>query len=159
MAQLLLHWRLAVEHGFQPTARLVSFYRGCLAAVSAATAIGAEPDVLRDSLEALQIRLVAFQIEAVSGVSPSTARSVREAGWRLVAALASGPLAPDRHGEPAQGSAAAITALVLVLATIGVAAPALIASGVPWAERVGASVFAAVGTLVLVLILYGRRNS
>src|SRR5262249_31793550 len=50
LAQLLFHWRVAVEHGYQVKPRLVSFYRGCLAAVTAATSLGAEADVLRDSL-------------------------------------------------------------------------------------------------------------
>ena len=45
-AQLLLHWRIAVEHGYQPKPGLASFYRGCLAAVTAATAYGAETDAL-----------------------------------------------------------------------------------------------------------------
>ncbi len=157
MAQLLLHWRIAVEHGYQPKARLASFYRGCLAAVSAATAMGAEADVLRDSLEALQLRLMAFQVEAVTGVSPSTARSVREAGWRFVTTLASGPIASDRAGAGGPGAPMFVVgSLALSLLAIGVAMPSLIASGATWADPVGAAVFAAVGVVAIGMILFRR---
>ncbi|HSL23728.1 MAG TPA: AarF/UbiB family protein [Vicinamibacterales bacterium] len=157
LAQLLLHWRIAVEHGYQPKPRLVSFYRGCLAAVSAATAMGAEADVLRNTLETLQIRLIASQVETLTGVSPTTARSVREAGWRLITALASGPLAAERRADAAGPRMSVVGSLLLALAAIGLATPALIASGVTWADPVGAGLFAAIGALILFLILYRRH--
>jgi hypothetical protein len=160
LAQLLLHWRIAVEHGYQATPRLVSFYRGCLAAVSAATAMGAEADVLRDTLEALQIRLVAFQVETLTGVSPTTARSVREAGWRFVTTLASGPLASERgRGRGSAPSMSVVGALLLALTAIGVAMPSLAASGLAWAEPVGASLVAAIGASTLFLIMFRRQAS
>lgn len=160
LAQLLLHWRIAVDHGYEPKPGLVSFYRGCLAAVSAATALGAEPDVLRDTLEALQIRLVAFQIEALTGITPSAARTVREAGWRFITALASGPVALDRHGAGRSGlSMSAAISLLLMLTAIGFAAPALIASGLAWSEPIGASLFAAIGAAALLLITLRRQAS
>lgn len=157
LAQLLLHWRIAVEHGFEPTPRLVSFYRGCLGAVSAAAAIGAVDDVLRDTLEALQLRLVANQIETLTGVSPTNARSVREAGWRFITALASGPLGSDRSGGAPGAPIGLIGSLLLVLAAIGFAAPALIASGVRAADQAGAAAFAAVGALLLFYIFFRRQ--
>ncbi|MEQ1729078.1 MAG: hypothetical protein ABL982_11930, partial [Vicinamibacterales bacterium] len=159
MAQLLLHWRIAVEHGYQPKPHLGSFYRGCLAAVSAATARGAEADVLRDTLEALQLRLMAFQLESLTGVSPTTARSVREAGWRLVTTLASGPIASDRVGPGGPGLPMMVVgALVLALVSIGIAMPILVASGAAWAEPVGAGVFAAIGSVTLFLIVFRRPS-
>lgn len=157
MAQLLLHWRIAVEHGFQPKARLASFYRGCLAAVSAATALGAEADVLRDTLEALQIRLIASQVEALTGVSPSTARSVREAGWRFVTTLASGPIASDRGTGGSGLPMSVVGSLLLALTAIGVAMPSLVASGATWADPVGAGAFAAIGAVTLFLIIFRRQ--
>jgi hypothetical protein len=159
MAQLLLHWRIAVEHGYQPKPRLASFYRGCLAAVSAATAMGAEADVLRDTLEALQLRLIASQMEALTGVSPSTARSVREAGWRLVTTLASGPIASDR-GVAASGLPMPVVgALLLALTAFGIVLPSLVASGAAWADPIGAGVFAALGGMTLFLIIVRRHAS
>ncbi len=158
MAQLLLHWRIAVEHAYQPKARLSSFYRGCLAAVSAATALGAEPDVLRDSLEALQIRLMAFQLEEITGVTPSAARTVREAGWRFLTTLASGPISADRAGIAGSGLSMSVgVSLLLALTAIGIALPSFIASGMAWADPVGAVLFGALGAITLFLIFFRRR--
>ncbi len=157
MAQLLAHWRIAVEHGYQPKARLVSFYRGCLAAVRAATIMGAEADVLRDTLEALQLRLVAFQVEAFTGVSPSTARSFREAAWRFVTALASGPIGSDHGGAGSGASIVVVGSLLLALTAIGIASPVLVASGVAWADPVAACLFAAIGAVTLFSIVFRRQ--
>ncbi len=158
MAQLLLHWRIAVEHGYQPKPRLVSFYRGCLAAVSAATALGGEADVLRDALESLQIRLMAFQLETLTGITSSAARTVREAGWRFLTAIASGPISPDRPIFGASGLSMAVAgSLLLALTAIGVALPAVVASGGAWADPAGALVFAALGATTLILIVRRRR--
>lgn len=159
MAQLLLHWRIAVEHGYQPKARLASFYRGCLAAVSAATAMGAEADVLRDTLEALQIRMIASQVEALTGVSPSTARSVREAGWRFVTTLASGPIASDRGTGGSGLPVSVVGSLLLALTAVGMAMPSLVSSGAAWADPAGAAVFAAIGAVTLFLIIFRRQPS
>jgi hypothetical protein len=160
MAQLLYHWRIAVEHGFRPRPRLVSFYRGCLHAVSAATAHGAEPDVLRDTLEALQIRLMAYQLETLTGITTAATRTAREAGWRFLTALASGPVSPDRPGSGGVGLPLATAgALLMALTAIGVALPALAASGAAWAEPVGAAMFAALGTVTLGLIVLRRSGS
>jgi hypothetical protein len=119
--------------------------------------MGAEADVLRDTLEALQIRLIASQVEALTGVSPSTARSVREAGWRFVTTLASGPIAPDR-GPGGPGLPMSIVgSMLLALVAIGLAMPRLVASGATWADPAGAAVFAAIGVLTLVLIKIRRQ--
>lgn len=158
MAQLLLHWRIAVEHGYQPKARLVSFYRGCLAAVRGATARGAEADVLRDTLEALQFRLMAFQLETITGVTPSAARTVREAGWRFLTTLASGPLASDLGGVSAGLPMSIAGALLLALTAIGIALPSLVASGAAWADPVGAGLFAAIGAMTLFRIMSRRQT-
>jgi predicted unusual protein kinase regulating ubiquinone biosynthesis (AarF/ABC1/UbiB family) len=158
LAQLLLHWRIASEHGYRLTPRLVSFYRGCLAAVRAATAMGAEGDVLRDSLEALQVRVIASQIERFTGVSPTTARSVREAGWRVITALSSSPMESGRSAELAGAPMSVVGALLLALAAIGIAMPALIASGAAWADPVGAGLFALLGAVILFLVLYRRQT-
>lgn len=158
MAQLLLHWRIAVEHGYQPKPRLVSFYRGCLAAVSAATALGGEADMLRDALEALQIRLMAFQLETLTGITSSAARTVREAGWRFLTAISSGPISPDRPIFGGSGLSMAVAgSLLLALTAIGIALPAFVASGSQWADPAGALVFAVLGAVTLFLIL--RRRS
>jgi hypothetical protein len=158
MAQLLLHWRIAVEHGYQPKPRLVSFYRGCLAAVSAATALGGEADVLRDALESLQIRLMAFQLETLTGITSSAARTVREAGWRFLTAIASGPISPDRPIFGGSGLSMAVAgSLLLALTAIGIALPSVVASGVDWADPAGAVVFALLGATTLFLIV--RRRS
>ncbi len=158
MAQLLLHWRIAVEHGYQPKPRLVSFYRGCLAAVSAATALGGQADVLRDALEALQIRLMAFQLETLTGITSSAARTVREAGWRFLTAIASGPISPDRPIFGASGLSIAVAgSLLLALTAIGVALPVLVASGAGWADPAGAAAFAVLGAITLFLIVRRRR--
>ncbi|HEX4346670.1 MAG TPA: hypothetical protein VHZ73_03820 [Vicinamibacterales bacterium] len=158
LAQLLLHWRIAVEHGYQVTPRLVSFYRGCLAAVTAATALGADADVLRDTLESLQIRLMAFQLETMTGVTTSAMRTVREAGWRFLTAIASGPIAADR--PMSVGTALPLTtagALLLALVAIGVALPSLVASGAAWLDQAGAVMFALLGgTLIWAIV---RRRS
>ena len=159
LAQLLLHWRIAVEHGYQPTARLASFYRGCLAAVRAATALGAEADVLRDTLEALQLRLIAFQMETLTGVTPSAARTVREAGWRFITTLASGPVALDRVSLGGGLSMSVAASLLLALTAIGIAMPSLITSGMTWADPVGASLFGVIGAVALVLIAFRRPRS
>lgn len=158
MAQLLLHWRIAVEHGYQPTVRLASFYRGCLAAVSAAAAYGTDADVLRDTLEALQLRLMAYQLEALTGITTAATRTVREAGWRFLTALASGSVAPDRLvGGGGSGLPLPIAgALLFALAAIGIAMPALVASGLTWAEPVGATLFGALGIVTLALVLFRR---
>lgn len=157
LAQLLLHWRIACEHGYEPTPRLVSFYRGCLAAVSAATAMGAEGDVLRDSLEALQVRVIASQVERFTGVSPTTARSVREAGWRMITALSSSPMESGRSADLAGTPMPVVVSLLLTLVAIGIAMPALIASGAAWADPVGAGLFALLGAVILFLVL--RRHT
>jgi hypothetical protein len=158
LAQLLLHWRIASEHGYQPTPRLVSFYRGCLAATSAATAMGAAGDVLRDSLEALQVRVIVSQVERFTGVSPTTARSVREAGWRVITALAASSMESGRSAESAGAPMSVVGSLLLALTAIGVAMPALIASGAAWADPVGAGLFALLGALILFLVLYRRHT-
>ena len=160
MAQLLLHWRIAVEHGYQPKPSLTSFYRGCLAAISAATAYGAEPDVLRDTLEALQLRLMAYQVEALTGITTAATRTVREAGWRFLTALASGSVAPDRLAAGASGLPLTTAgALVLALTAIGVAMPAIVrATTGAWAEPLAATVFGVLGVLTLTLIL-SRRST
>ena len=159
MAQLLLHWRIAVEHGYQPKPRLASFYRGCLAAVRAATALGAEADVLRDTLEALQIRLMTFQLETLTGVTPSAARTVREAGWRFLTTLASGPIASDRIGAGGSGLSMSVAgSLLLALTAIGIAIPSLIRSGAASADRIGAVLFAAIGAVTLFLIVFRKKT-
>jgi hypothetical protein len=155
---LLLHWRIAADHGYQPKPRLASFYRGCLAAVRAATALGAETDVLRDTLEALQIRLVTFQLETLTGVTPSAARTIREAGWRFLTTLASGPIAPDRPGAESGVSLSVVGSLLLALTAIGIAMPSLVASGAVWAEPVGATLFGALGAVTLFLIIFRRQT-
>jgi hypothetical protein len=154
MAQLLLHWRIAVEHGYQPTARLVSFYRGCLAAVAASTAMGAEADVLRHALASLQIRMLASQVEAFTGVSRSTIRSAREVEWRFLNALASLPIQLWTAADQTSGGAiTVVAALLFTLATIGFAVPPVVASGAHWADRFGALLFGGVGGLTLLGIL------
>ena len=158
MAQLLLHWRIAVQHGYQPKPRLAAFYRGCLAAVSAATAMGAEADVLRDSLEALQIRLMTFQFETMTGITSSAARTVREAGWRFLTAIASGPVALDRVAATPGVSLSIVASLLLAMTAIGVAMPVLVASGAAWADSAGAALVAALGGVALFHILFRRSQ-
>jgi ubiquinone biosynthesis protein len=158
LAQLLLHWRIASEHGYRPTPRLVSFYRGCLAAVSAATAMGAEGDVLRDSLEALQVRVIASQVEQLTGVSPTTARSVREAGWRVITALSSSPMESGQGLDRAGAPMPVVGSLLLALAAIGIAMPTVIASGAAWADPAAAGLFALLGAVVLFLVLVRRHT-
>ena len=154
MAQLLLHWRLAVEHGYEPSAGLTSFYRGALSAVRAAVWVGAEGDALLNALTALQIRLIVSRVEAWTGVSSGAVRSAREAGWRMVTTLASAPLGPD--GEPVAGGRLLLFgSWLLVLTAIGLVMPALVASGAAWADQVGAALFAVVGGL----LLYGATRT
>jgi hypothetical protein len=158
MAQLLLHWRIAVEHGYQPKPGLASFYRGCLAAVTAATAYGAETDVLRDTLEALQLRLMAYQVEALTGITTAATRTVREAGWRFLTAMASGSLAPDRVAAGGSGLPLPVAgALLLALTAIGIAMPALTRSGVAWADPAGAAIFAVFGVALIATVF--RRST
>jgi hypothetical protein len=159
MAQLLLHWRIAVEHGYQPKPSLTSFYRGCLGAVSAATAYGAEPDVLRDTLEALQLRLMAYQVEALTGITTAATRTVREAGWRFLTALASGSIAPDRLAGGSAGlPLMSAGALLLALTAIGIAMPVIVATGAKWAEPVGATLFGALAVVTMTLIVSRRSR-
>jgi hypothetical protein len=158
LAQMLLHWRLAIDHGYRPEAHLVSFYRGCLAAASAATEIGAAPDVLRDALDGLQLRILTRQAETFIGFSPTSARSVQEAAWQLATRITTLPVAgPSQGGRPAP-SLATTGSLLLVLAALGVAAPRLAAWGAGWGEPAAAAAFAAIGAWTLRGIL-GRRKA
>jgi hypothetical protein len=156
LAQLLLHWRIAVEHGYRPTQVLAAFYRGCLAAVRAAAAMGAEDDVLRDALEALQIRLIASQLETMTGVFPTSAKSAREAGWRLVTTFAAGPIVSDRARRPAGMALPTFGSLLLALTAIGITMPSLVSSGAAWADPVGAALFGAIGAIILRAVTFRK---
>lgn len=149
LAQLLQHWQIAVDHGFAPSRALAAFLRGATNAVRAARQVGAVDDLLADALGALQLRVMAAQLEAMTGVSPSNARSAREAGWRLITTLAAGPVDGGRGPRPAGAPLHVFGSLVLVLAAIGVAMPRLIAAGVTWADPLGALLFAGLGGTLL----------
>lgn len=149
LAQLLLHWQIAVDHGFTPRPALVAFLRGATSAVRAARHIGAVDDVLADALGALQLRVMASQLEAITGVSPSNARSAREAGWRLITTLSAGPVDGMRGPRPSGAPLHVFGSLLLVLAALGVAMPRLISAGASWADPIGAVLFAGLGGSLL----------
>lgn len=149
LAQLLLHWQIAVDHGFTPTPALAAFLRGATHAVRAARHIGAVDDPLADALGALQLRVMASQLEAITGVSPSNARSAREAGWRLITTLAAGPVDGARGPRPSGAPLHVFGSLLLVLAALGIAMPRLVSAGVSWADPVGALLFAGLGGSLL----------
>lgn len=157
LAQALLHWRIAIDHGFTPSRSLVSFLRGATSAARAARHIGAEDDVLADALGALQLRVMAAQIESMTGVSPTNARSAREAGWRLVTTLAAGPVDGARGPRSSGAPLHVFGSLLVALTAVGVAMPRLVSSGASWADPLGAALFAALGAALLVVMT--RRRS
>jgi len=159
----LLHWRLAREHGYRPSARLEAFYRGLLWAVGAAgPAASGDRDPLRDALE-----------DAAWGAGWDDLRTLGapERLWAALeghaGALASLPATLERAVEaleridegrrPAEGtasarprgSAAAVVALGLAMVAVAVLAGEAGAAGAAWAEALGGVAFLGLGGLLL----------
>lgn len=161
---VLLHWRLARECGYRPSAHLEACYRGLLWAVGAAgTGAPEDRDPLRDALEDVAWRSGWDDLRALGSPERLWAALEGHAG-----ALATLPATLERAvealeridegrrpaGEAAAragpgGSAAVLVALGLAMVAVAVLSGEASAAGAAWAEIVGGAAFLGLGGLLL----------
>lgn len=179
---LLRQWRLVRRHGYRPRQGLADFYRG-LAWLegelrSAAPLAGQAIDPLRESFEDVQWavtwadtqrflepgRLAEAFGQTLDGLILAPPRLQR---W-LDRRWSDGPAGDRRwsgHAEPpstaggaASDSTVAAGALAAAMLAVALAAPQLAAVAGPWAERLAAFAFLALGALFLGALGGGRRT-
>jgi hypothetical protein len=180
---LLRQWRLLRRHGYRPRRGLADFYRGLAwlegelrsAAPAAAPAI----DPLREAFEDVQWavtwtdtqrflepgRLAELFGQTLNGLILAPPRLERWLDRRWSDGPASDrrwnersepPPAPGRGG--ASDSTVAAGALAAAMLAVALAAPQLAAEAGPWADRLAAFAFLALGALFLGALGGGRRT-
>jgi hypothetical protein len=173
--QLLLHWRIARQEGYRPSAPLLAFYRGLFALDGAARRLDPAGDALRAGL--VEVRLLAsFEqlramlslgdvgetLERYGALMLDLPQRLDGALTALAAGRGSSPAdATPRAGEPRASWAFALAA-GLALAAVAMATRQLAglfagAAGL-WAERAGAGAFAVLGGLLLRAAADRRRS-
>lgn len=168
----LLHWRLARECGYRPSARLEAFYRGLLWSLGAAGWTGgSDPDPLRDAIEDGAWRSGWDDLRAMA--DPQRVWTLLEGHMGTFAALPAtlerAVAALERIDEghrPSEaatqreagtgGGAAALAALGLAMVAVALLAGEASAAGAAWAEPLGGVAFVGLGGLLL-RFAWGRR--
>jgi ubiquinone biosynthesis protein len=163
---LFVQWRLASASGFSPSFQLLSFYRGLFSIAAAAEQLAPRHNSLLHGLEEVRLTEMLQQFQQMIGLGPMStdldkyATMIMELPKKLddVLTLAAegNTLLRLRIVEAAghrkqKNSLAVAIALLLLLVTVALLAHYLAfrGGGGPWAERIGATLCALVGAVLL----------
>lgn len=159
---LLLHWRLAVEHGYRPRPQLLAFYRGVFRVAASHRALGATADAARDPLrDALGDRRWREEWSRIGELADPMRMAATFESY--LSAFSTFPqqlerLLDDRErrpepAPPRRSGSGGATAVALALAMAAVALLTHRLSGVAataeWAEPAGTVIFLVLGALLL----------
>jgi hypothetical protein len=159
---LLLHWRLAVEHGYRPRPQLLAFYRGVFRVAASHRILGATADATRDPLrDALGDRRWREEWSRIGELADpmrmaATFESYLSAFSTFPQQLERLLDGRERRPEPAprrrsEGGGASAVALALAMAAVVLLTHRLagVEATAEWAEPAGTVIFLVLGALLL----------